>query len=155
MKVLKNLFYIFLIILSINKIVYASGPSYSLGGYLLRLIIYMLIVLFVVGLAIFGTRFLARSSQKFISSKYMKIIDMLNVGTNAKLLMVEIENYIYIIVITNNSADLIERTKKDEFFKSRNFDKELTKSTLSHINMDKIKEMLKRDTKFNSEEDRK
>lgn len=155
MKVAKIAIYILLIIYFTNITVYAAGPNYSLGGYLLKLIIYMALVLFVVGLAILGTKLFAKGSQKFIKSKYMKIVDILSVGTNVKLLMVEIGEYIYVIVITNSTAELIEKIKKDELIKNKDFNDELTKYTLNYINIDKIKKILGRDDKFDSEEDGK
>ena len=51
-------------------------------------------------------------NSKVYKSKYMRIIDILNIGTNTKILMVEIEDYIYILVINNNSAELIRKNKE-------------------------------------------
>lgn len=79
---------------------------------------------------------------------------MLNIGTNTKILMVEIEDYIYIIVINNNSAELIEKIKKDELIKDSEFEDRLTKHTLSYMNMGKIRNILNRNNKLDSEADK-
>lgn len=144
---------IFLLIFFFSDIAYASQPDYSLGGAFIKLILYMVTILFVLGLAIFGTRFLAKNSQRFIKSKYMKIIDILNVGTSTKILMIEIEDYIYIIVVTNNSSELIEKIKKDEFIKNGGFEDKLTRHTLSYMNIDKVMKVLNKNYKDNGEED--
>lgn len=57
-NVLKKTFKVFRLLLLLSDIVYASEPDYSLGGALvLKLIIYMVIILFVLGLAVYFSKF--------------------------------------------------------------------------------------------------
>lgn len=152
-KVKRTLIITIIMILLLNNIVYATEMDYSIRGAFFKLVLYMVIVVFVIGLTVFGTRFLAKHSQKFINSKYMKIVDMLNIGANNKVLMLEIEDYIYVIVMTNNSSELIDKIKKDELIKDGDFEDKLNKYTLNFKNLDSIKKLLGKNYKLYDKED--
>ncbi|HHV46980.1 MAG TPA: FliO/MopB family protein [Tissierellia bacterium] len=152
-KIKKLLFNILIQIFLINSIVYASEPGYSLREAFIKLILYMLIIVFVISLAVLGTRFLAKQSRRLIGSRYMNIVDMLNIGANNKILMIEIGDYIYVIAMTNNSSELIEKIKKDEFIKDGDFEDKLNKYTLSFKNIDSIKKILRKNYENYDKED--
>lgn len=148
------LIYLITMFLLVNNIAYASGMDYSLGEAFLKFILYMLIVVFVIGLTVFGTKFLAKHSQKLINSRYMKIVDMLNIGANNKILMIEISDYIYVIAMTGNSSELIDKIKKDELINDGDFEDKLNKYTLSFKKLDSIKKLLGKNYKLHDEEDK-
>lgn len=77
----------------------------------------------------------------------------MNIGANIKLLMVEIGDYVYIIIMTSNAVELIDKIKKDEFTRNNDFEDKLTRHTLSYMNMDKIRKVLNKNYKFNGEEE--
>lgn len=101
--------------------------DYSLGKALLKFIFYIIIIFIVLIVAIYGTRFIAKNSKRFIGSKYIIIVDSLNLGVNFKVLIVEINNNIYILAITSNNVEVIDRISIDEFENNMNFDEHLQK----------------------------
>ena len=120
-RTISRVFYVIVIVFLISNIAYASQPNYSIKEALLKLVSYILVITFVIVLAIFSTRIFAKKSQRFIQSKHMKIIDVLSIGVNIKILMVEINKHIYVVVVTNNSVEIIEKMKKDELIEEGNF----------------------------------
>lgn len=59
-------------------------------------------------LAYFTTKFVANSSNKLNKGKNMKIIDILNLGNNKKIMLVKIIDKIYILGINNGGIDVID-----------------------------------------------
>lgn len=110
----------------------------SLGKALFRLAFYIFIVVFVIIVAVYGTRFLAKSTKKFINSKYIKIIDSLNVGVNLKIVIVQINNFIYILAITSNNIQLIDKIAEDQFQKDISFEEHLEAYTDIYFRSDKF-----------------
>ncbi|WP_236915629.1 flagellar biosynthetic protein FliO [Clostridium sp. Cult2] len=104
-----------------------------MGKALLKFVFYIIIIFIVLIIAIYGTRFIAKSSKRFISSKYIRIIDSLNLGVNFKILMIEINNKIYILAVTNNNIEVIDRISKDDFDKNLNFQEHLNKYSNSYF----------------------
>ncbi|MBZ2173862.1 flagellar biosynthetic protein FliO [Schnuerera sp. xch1] len=123
MKAIKNKFLqIIFLLFVINDVVYASQEKYSLGSAILKLIFYIIVIIIVLVVTVYGTKFIARNSKRFIGSKYMKLIDILNLGANIKILIVEIKEYVYILAITNNSTEMLEKLPKDEFEEKQDFE---------------------------------
>ena len=118
--------------LAINQRVYAAGMDYSIGRVILKMILYLGIIILVLFMAMYGAKFVAKNSKRFVTSRYMKIVDVLNLGANFKIMMVEIDNLIYVIALAGNSIELIDKLPKDSIVQIDDFQEHLTKYT-SHF----------------------
>lgn len=119
-------FLIFIVIISTP--VYATNyENYNPGKTILKLIFYIIIVLIVLIIAIYGTKFIAKKSKRFINSRFIQIIDSLNLGVNFKIIIVEISDVIYILAITTNNIVVIDKIPKEEFNRNANFEEHLIK----------------------------
>lgn len=130
--------YIIFILLVIPSFAIASSDiqnGSNLALMVFKSVIYVVIFIVVIFLAIYGTKFIARKSQSLLKSKYIHIIDSVNVGQNTKIIIAKISNYIYIISISNNQTFLIDKMKMDEFFeniKNDDFEKYLNEYMLNN-----------------------
>ena len=130
--------YILFILLVIPSFAIASSDiqnGSNLALMVFKSVIYVVIFIVVIFLAIYGTKFIARKSQSLLKSKYIHIIDSVNVGQNTKIIIAKISNYIYIISISNNQTFLIDKMKMDEFFeniKNDDFEKYLNEYMLNN-----------------------
>jgi len=118
--------------ITLNQVVYASQMDYSIGSAIVKMFFYVGIVILILFMAMYGTKFIAKNTRRFISSKYMKVIDVLNLGTNAKILIVEMKDNVYIIGVSNNSIELIDKLSKEEIGQLDDFQNQLDKYT-SHL----------------------
>ena len=160
----KVFFLIISMVLLMSSITYAAqDANFGMGKAVLKLLFYTLVMVFVLIVTIYGTRFIAKNSRRFAKSKYMQIIDILNLGANTKIIMIEVNNIVYIIAITNNIIETIDKFPKEEFKYdvNPNFEEQLSKYKNKHIHdngyMDKIQiginKMLKKSNKFIDKED--
>ena len=118
---------IFIMALLTKDIAYAVGPDYGMGKAVFKLIFYTVIFILVIIAAIYGTRFIAKSSKKFVNSKYMRIVDILHLDANTKITLVEIKNYIYVFAININTVGMIDKFPKEELETIIDFDEQLDK----------------------------
>ena len=118
MKIKKRAFILTLIIILLyNNISYATGDTnFEIGKVVFKLIFYLIVFIVVIIIAIYGTKFIAKNSKRFINSKYIQILDRINVDTNTKIIITEINRKIYILGITNNTI------KKIDEFPGKDFD---------------------------------
>lgn len=141
----------------IPDLVYAVSAKEGQTGYaemILKIVSYILILVFIILFAFYGTKFVAKKSQRMFKSKYVQIIDSVNLGLNNKIILAKISNFIYVIAINNNQTILIDKIYVEEFLKNQNkdtFDKYLndymTKNSKEINNYDlqkKIKEFFKK-----------
>ncbi|NLK43711.1 MAG: hypothetical protein GX300_04885 [Tissierellia bacterium] len=120
-------FYSFIFFYLIGTPVYSTGlEEVSIFKIILQLMFYLGIFIGVILLSIYGTRFIAKSYKRVVSSKYMDLIDVLNIPGGSKIAIININEKIYIISINNNSTTVIDKLSKDDFDISvENFDKYL------------------------------
>ena len=104
----------------ISNISYASAfqDKSNGNGFLPTMLLYLLLFLVVIVITVYGTKFIAKRSKKIFNSKYMKVIDTININFNTKLILAKIIDKVYIILINNNNATLIDKLDADNF----NFD---------------------------------
>lgn len=114
-KCLKKVFISMLVTVSLmcNR-VYAMNADYGIGKSIFKLFSYTAIFVLVIIVAIYGTKFIAKNSKKFASSKYMKIIDVLNIDVNTKIAMIEINNKLYVFAVNNNNIEIIDEFSKED-----------------------------------------
>lgn len=109
---------IFLVIPSLGVATSNIENESNLAIMVLKSVIYVVIFIVVILLAIYGTKFIARRSQSLLKSKYIQIIDSVNVGQNTKIVIAKISNYIYILSLNNNQTSLIDKMDIDIFFEN-------------------------------------
>jgi flagellar biogenesis protein FliO len=117
MKFKSKMFFLTLsMVLLMSSTGYATDEmGFSIGRALLKLLFYTLVLAFVLFITIYGTKFIAKNTRRFINSKYMKIIDILNLGNNAKIIIMEINHIIYIVAIANNTIEIVDKLPREEF----------------------------------------
>lgn len=123
-----------IILLFLNNISFAAEGSSGFGTVLLNLILYIGVITLVLLMTIFGTRYIAKNTKRFVSSKYMKIVDVLNLGTNLKILMLQVKDYIYVIVVSNNSIEVVDKLPKDSIVYVEDFEEYLDRYAFSSKN---------------------
>lgn len=104
----------------IYNISYASALQDKSNGneFLSTMLLYLFLFLVVIVIAVYGTKFIAKKSKRVFNSKYMQVIDTVNINLNTKLILAKIIDKVYIILINNNNATLIDKFDADNF----NFD---------------------------------
>ncbi|NLV77567.1 MAG: FliO/MopB family protein [Tissierellia bacterium] len=118
-----------IIMLLVCNIVYAEDVDYNIGKSIFKMLFSTIAFILVIILAIYGTRFIAKNSKKFVNSKYMRIVDILNLDVNTKIAMVEINNYLYVFAINNNTIIMIDKFPKENLIikADGDFDEQLKK----------------------------
>ena len=150
---------IIIMVLLCSHISYAAGETdFNIGKTILKSILYLFIFIIFILFTIYGTKFIAKKSKRFINSKYIQIIDKINLDTNTKIIIVEINEYIYILGLNNNTIELIDKVSEDDFnFKDDvNFEKQLKEYENKYINngfKNKLKEMTKWNKFIGKEDD--
>lgn len=154
MKIKVNIFLlIFIAIIFLNLPVYANGyENISLMNIIIKLVFYLFIFILVIVLSILGTRFIGKNFKGISSSKYITLLDTLNLPGGSKLLITEINNNIYILSTNNSSTSVIDIIKKADFnIDGVNFENYLSKY-LNKSNQENIAEILL--NKFHKKKDK-
>lgn len=125
---------ILIILIFLNHISFAAEVSSGIGTALINLILYIGVITLVLLMTIFGTRYIAKNTKRFVSSKYMKIVDVLNLGTNLKIIMLQVKDYIYVIVVSNNSIEVVDKLPKDSIVHVEDFEEYLDRYAFSSKN---------------------
>lgn len=158
-------FSIIAIILIISNICYAAETtSLNTGKTILKLFFNTLIFIVVIIATIYGTKLIAKNSKRFTNGKYMKVIDVLKLDINTKIAIIKIDKMIYILAMTNNNIEVIDKHSEDEFKVRDNieFEEELNRhryncfSTNRYTNklQRKINKLLNNSNKSVDEEDK-
>lgn len=124
-----KLLIVFIILTSINIPVYAEGyENISLVKIIFQLIFYIIIFALVVFLSLYGTKLVAKNFKGITSSKYIELLDLMNIPGGGKIVITKINKKIYIILTTNNSANVIDIVDEDDFcYENESFDSYLSK----------------------------
>jgi len=93
-----------------NIALYSSNIDNSFDySQLLSLIFYFLAFILILVLAFFSTKLWARKSNFGMKSKNIEILDAMSMNNNNKILILKILNNVYIVSISNNSINLIDK----------------------------------------------
>ncbi|NLJ79154.1 MAG: hypothetical protein GX329_07310 [Tissierellia bacterium] len=82
------------------------------------MILNIFVFIFIIILAIYGTRFIGKRTSGFINSKHMEIIDIIKLDSNTKVAIICINRMIYIMAIAGSTVKLLDRFSEDEFVSS-------------------------------------
>jgi len=80
-----------------------------------QLIFYITMFTVVIFLTIWGTKIVAKNYKGFTSSKYIDLLDVMNLTGGCKIVITRINQKIYILAVTNNNTNIIDIIKVDEF----------------------------------------
>lgn len=140
-----------------------STPVYSVGyedvsltKTILQLLFYLLVFVVVIFVTLYGTKLIAKNHKKFTGSKYIQLIDVLNMQTGIKLAIVNINKKIYILSISNTSTTVIDTIDEQDFV-TETFDNYLNKHIIKkdidslNFNID-IKKLINK-LKFSKDEE--
>lgn len=106
----------FAMVLLYSHISYAAGgTSPSIGKVIFKFFFYLIVFIIVIIFAIYGTKFIAKNSKRFVNSKYIHILDKISLDTNTKIVIVEISKCIYILGITSNTIKIIDKIAEEDF----------------------------------------
>lgn len=152
-----KLLIVFIILTSINIPVYAEGyENISLVKIIFQLIFYIIIFALVVFLSLYGTKLVAKNFKGITSSKYIELLDLMNIPGGGKIVITKINKKVYILLTTNNSSNVIDIVDEADFsYKNDSFDNYLNKYLSKNDINDKIGEkFIKFFNKSKDKEDR-
>lgn len=137
---------ILVIILLFSLPVYSQGYGNtnifkSVGKLILLLVIFIAMIF----LTLYGTKLVAKNAGGMVKSKYIQLIDAINITSGSKIIIAKINNKIYIITTSNNGSNVIDIIKEEEFpIKEENFDNYLDKYLIKKkFNNSKINKRMK------------
>ncbi|MEY8303182.1 flagellar biosynthetic protein FliO [Anaerosalibacter bizertensis] len=113
-----------------------SERSFNYVQLFFKTIIYVVIFILVLFATFYGTKFLAKRSKPFFKSKYVEIIDSVNIGSNNRIVIAKVANFIYILSINNNDTILIDKMEMQSFYSKVKEAKALDKDLYDNIKVD-------------------
>lgn len=124
--------------------VYATGyEETSLIKIIFQLIFYIIIFVLVIFLSLYGTKLIAKNFKGITSSKYVNLLDVMNIPGGTKIIIIKINNKIYILSTNNNNTNIIDIIEADGFpIYDDNFDNYLSKYLIRNHNDQKINKKL-------------
>lgn len=113
----KRILLVLLIILTLfNSPIFAQGTNtISSWKLILKFIFYLIIFIAVIFMALYGTKLIAKNTQGMGNSKYVKLLDTINIPGGWKITIVEINNMIYILSSNTNGTSVIDKIEGDDF----------------------------------------
>ncbi|MBW4828695.1 MAG: hypothetical protein KZY61_06025 [Clostridiaceae bacterium] len=118
------------------EIVFAASHSEGSFNYIqlfFKTVVYIIIFILVLFATFYGTKLLAKRSKPFFKSKYVEIIDSVNLGSNNRIVIAKVANYIYILSINNNDTVLMDKIEIQSFYsrvkEAKALDKDLYDNT--------------------------
>ena len=130
-------------------IILSSFPVYSQGyentsifkivGQLIFLLVVFIAMIF---LTFYGTKLVAKNSSSMAKSKYIQLIDAINIPGGSKIIIAKINDKIYILATNNSATNIIDIIEEEEFPITEegfeNFlDKDLIKNKFSNSKFNK------------------
>lgn len=123
------------LLLVLPLVIFFSLPAHGVGyedanlfKIILKLIVYLFIFALVIVITIYGTRLISKSVKGIASSKYINLLDAINLPGGSKLVITKINKKVYILGISNSSINVVDTIEEDKFNEdSESFDNYLTK----------------------------
>ena len=127
---------LFIMIMSFHQPVFASAyEDVSLFQIVLKLVFLIGIFILVIIITICGTKLIAKSYRGYSNSKYINLLDTLNISNEIKIIIINVNKKIYILSLTPNSTKIID-TFIDEEFLGKDFNDYLDKHINNHNKTD-------------------
>lgn len=94
-------------------------------------IFYLVIFIAMIFLTLYGTKLVAKNAGGMAKSKYIQLIDAINITSGSKIIIAKINNKIYILTTSNNGSDIIDIIEEEDFpIIEENFDNYLDKNLI-------------------------
>lgn len=129
-----------------------SSPVYSQGyeninrmklGF--QLIFYLVIFIAVIFATLYGTKLIAKNAKGMANSKYIQLLDVINIPGGSKIIIAKINDKIYLLSTTNNGVNIMDIIEEKDFpMVEENFDTYLDRYLIKNkLNYSKINGNLK------------
>lgn len=116
MKIRITLFSLSIILILSGFPVYSAGfEDVSLGQIIFKLIAYLLIFIFVILLTLYGTRLIGKNFKGMGRSKYINILDAINLPGGSKLVITKVNQKVYLLGVNNSNINVIDIIEENEF----------------------------------------
>ncbi len=127
-------------------------PAYSVGyeeispiKIVFQLIFYIVIFIVVIFFTLYGTKLIAKNLKGITSSKYISLLDVMNIPGGSKIVIAKINDTIYILSVSNNNTSVIDVIEADSFpTYEENFDNYLSKYLHGKNNEHKMNKKLEK-----------
>ncbi|CAK7042719.1 flagellar biosynthetic protein FliO [Tissierella carlieri] len=152
-----NLLFIFIFVTLYGLPAYAAGyEEISPTKIIFQLIFYIVIFILVIFLTLYGTKLIAKNFKGITSSKYISLLDVINIPGGVKIIIAKINDKIYILSVADNNTNVIDTIEADNFpTHEENFDNYLSKYLHGNNNDNKINKKLENlFDKFNIKKDK-
>ena len=100
----------------ISNVTYAAGEvnDINLLSYFGNLMFFLIIFAFIVFLALYLTKFIAKKTNYLGRSKNLTILDFINVNANVRIITVKIYKKVYILSISNGHTTVIDKLDEED-----------------------------------------
>jgi flagellar biogenesis protein FliO len=139
-------FSILIILLFLSFPVYAqSYEGVNIGRTIFRLIFYIIIFVAIIFFSLYGTKLVAKNFKGMTNSKYIEILDAINIPGGSKIVITKVNNKIYVLATGNSGTNILDIMDENEFpIIEENFDGYLNRYlTKDNLNYAKISENIK------------
>ena len=108
-------------------------------------IFYLVIFIAMIFLTLYGTKLVAKNASGMAKSKYIQLIDAINITSGSKIIIAKINNKIYILTTSNNGSNIIDIIEEEDFpIIEENLDSYLDKNLIiSKISNSKLNKNIK------------
>lgn len=105
-----------LILLVISLPVYSEGyESVNVFKLVAKFILLLVIFIAMIFVTLYGTKLVAKNAGGMIKSKYIQLLDAINIPGGSKVVITLINNKVYILSIDSNGTNLIDIIDEKEF----------------------------------------
>lgn len=112
----------FTMVFTMQQVVFASAyEDIGLFQIVLKSIFYLGILIAVIFASLYGSRLIAKNYRSYASSRYIDLLDSINIPGGNKIIIIRISKKIYILSLSSNGSNLIDTVEEEEFF-SEDFD---------------------------------
>lgn len=119
----------------LNLLIFQGIPVYAVNyeeispiKIIFQLIFYIVIFILVIFFTLYGTKLIAKNFKGVVSSKYMSLLDVLNISNGTKIVIVKVNKKVYILATSNNITNVIDIVDEDDFpIYDESFDNYLSK----------------------------
>ena len=148
-----SLLSVFVAIIFLNLPVYATGyEDVNLMNIFLKLVFYLFVFILVIALTILGTRFIGKNFKGLTSSKYIQLLDTINLPGGSKIVITKINDKIYILSTNNSNTNVLDIIEEKNFnIDGENFENYITK----YLNKNSMDSLLGKLYKKKDKEDAK
>lgn len=125
-----------------------------------QLIFYLIIFIAVIFMAVYGAKLVAENAKGISSSKYIELLDAINIPGGSKIVIAKVNHMIYILSASNGGLDIIDKFEEKDFpIMEEEFatylDKCLDRNKLSNSNLNRsLQSLLKKFIRKKDKEDK-